>query len=414
MGINWNRNFGVNGTVIRSLELVTDDHEAICKKIGVTDTPSAMMAQVERKYSDQYNFDQNKQFLLRRMIQTGYPFSNTIIRPNGSTISTTAGRNVYQGIFKRSTIENAPSTYSVPFLFEVERIGKCIKLPVDNIKLNGETLLDPVMIITDTWNQRISGVDEPITFISAFAHINGMPESWYAHIHLYIYEDALHLFPENITGKKIFSMSTREKNLCNVILFDIAEISLLKMMVGGLVSNEPIWTNVEDSFELQAPIWFNRFRNHIPEIFQQFKLDMGKSGYNIVVKSANPDYSHTVIANWIVNDSNNGYFNGYVLDMTKNILIYGTFKAFEISGSTIAELIMVLNTLDLYPSDEPLMQTDITYRPGFKEAKHSNASNNHEEKFGVTIDIPNVAKQQNDEVTISVETDEAEVEVVTE
>ena len=406
--INWGRNFDTKGVYFKPEQLVTKECADIEEKLDVTHYPGTSIVPVTKKYMEQENFNPGKVFLMRRMLQSGYPFNCQIMRPGGYVTHFSSAKNIWGGVFYKNPYNQddvKPSGDNQTVRMELERIGKCAKMPVDHIIVEGtnEPFLDPVMLITDIWEQNSKFLPDPVMFMTAYAHINGMPEYWYTQIHLFAFNGKCHLFPDYITANKTVDLS--DKNLVKNILFNVESPDLLKAMANGLILNDPIWTTQEEVFETQAPIWFNRFLKEVPSLFERTRVDEYNAKRPImymISMSNEPDLSNIMTASWIQYPNNSiGYFNGYAYNKKTNKLVYGVFETRKNGDNYSSSLIITNHEEDVVEHKE----NNIVFRPGFKKyvERQTYESNDeyqqHEpEKFGTKLNIR--ISPSNDGITI--------------
>lgn len=388
--INWGRSFEDVMVYFKPENLITNEYTEVADTLGVTHSPNSNLIPIRKRYAEQDDFKPSKNFLMKRLLQGGYPYLGMSVRPNGPVVFRSAARNVWSGIFYKNQVEPRPSGDCSPVHYEIDRIGKCARFDVEHIVLNDtdEPFLDPVMIITDAWEQESPYLDNPIPFITAYAHINGLPDKWYSQIHLFGYNGKFYLFPDYITSDKTFVIG--EKNYVKDVLFNVDNPDFIKIMSKGLFTSDPIWTTQEEIFELQAPLWFSRFKNKIPQVFEHLRTDDGsrRSVMFMVcpVKEQGKGIGKALTAHWIQYPNGSvGYFNGYAYNKATNRLIYGTFEAKEdASGRYVAKPVVEYFSTEIKNEGD----NDIVFRPGFKKFYDRPMRDSNDEQFGTRINIP--------------------------
>ena len=361
------RKFGGTGVYFTLEEMVTQDHLDVCEALEISASPDTFFVPVVRSYFKETEFTISKANLMRRFLSNGFPYSGTVLRTSGTTGKITTGRGIFRGIFSSVVSSDVnPIGNSQIILSEIEDLGKAMEIPVDHIKFLGEDTpaIDPLMVIMDSWTQIVNGHE--IFFISAYAHIDGMPGDWYSKIHLYSHDDKFHLFPEVINGHKTIRLDKRRHPLRSPV-FCVPNSQFLKGLAEGLFATDPVWTLSEDVFELMAPIWWSRFQTVIREVFTS--IDNSKSYtkasmHQVCIDADNPARSSVIAAYWSINRSKNGIFYGYCFDYETDTLIYGLYQSRMDEDRHVAKCLQVIDRRSIPLEDEG--PSGIVFRPGFK------------------------------------------------
>lgn len=368
----------LTGTYFKSEELETDDYLAFFQEHKLSAYPVSNYVPMMNSYKDQDDLTNAKKFLLRRLIQSGFPHEGIIVKPSGVAVSVPPAKNVFRNIlFSNKDVSNSPSGSSSVIINEILRIGKVTNLPLSHITLSNseEPFIANTVIITDTYQQLIKGLH--ITFVTCYAHIKNFPKYWYTQITLFIYNNKLVLFPTEITANKTVNLYKYGNFLRNVT-FDIEALDFFfGTLAGGIIFSDPIWTLDENIFELQAPYWFSRFFKRLDTIFNEFKVDESDSNKPIIflISKCIDDkiYTPVVTSYWIVLNKDNGYFNGYTFNKETNKVVYGLFQRKKINNEIVSDLIDVLEEKSIEDTSniKDLASDNRIFRPGFKTISES-------------------------------------------
>lgn len=372
--IDWKIDFSKSQVYFKAENLITKESAAVMDALGITYSPHAALIPISKRYQEQNTFENDKMFLMRRLINCGYPYNGAILRHNGHRSISSPARSVWSGvIFGKSPQGNnsdkmKPSGDCQAVHIELSRVGKVARVPgVSKIVLNGtnEPFIDSTIIITDVWDQKVDFLDTPIMFLTVYAHINGFPNHWYTQLHLFSIDGKFHLFPEPVLACQTIDMT--DKNAMKSVFIQVENPELLKMIADGILLVDPIWTTSEDVFEFQAPIWYNRFMKNIPEVIDSFEPTVVKGGNLpvsfMVSKSNVSTMSNVLTSSWVkYPEGKYGYFYGTAIN--RDNLIYGLFKTWAEGEFYRSTPMWLLREDDL----EPTGDADIVFRPGFKKS----------------------------------------------
>jgi len=373
--------YNVNGVWYKEEDLQTPEFMGFLQKHNLSASEQVLVP-VSREYEKGNEYGNAKSTLINKMVMTGYPHGITTIR-GGKPSVMTASRALYRA-GHYSGMDNEPLGSSRYLFIEIANYSRNLMsmLMVGDIKLPKIGVsIDPDMFVVDMWEQPVK--DMSILFFTAYARFTDMPENWYTRVVFFEDPDtgSVIIYPTTISAFTTLAIDKNSKQGSSLLTVNglYANLDVFKMVKNGkkvyetVFKYDPIWSLTEREFDLQCPIWWDKFKNNSSEVFYKTnrKGDLSPQYRKVDMTSvsSNQYAEYAITTHWVNPNYADGVAVAYLYNNEKDQLERWYVKTFDDADGRYATPIQFIDKTSVSEYDTNVGHSNTVFRNGFNEKR---------------------------------------------